>query len=221
MLEGGVPEERANPPDLIRNTYDRVATAYAREFLTELERKPLDRALLKTFVEDVGRRGPVLDLATGPGHVARFLHEAGVSVTGLDIAPGMVAAANEAHPGVAFRVGDLSVLDVASDSLGGITCFYGIVHLRRAQLSAVFAEWHRALAPGGIVLLSFHVGQETVQPLDFLGEKTQLAWNLFASEEVAGALEVGGLPVEAVLERMPYPGEHPSKRGYLIARRTG
>jgi hypothetical protein len=36
---------------------------------------------------------------------------------------------------------------------------------------------------------------------------------------VADALERAGLAVETKLERAPYPGEHQTPRGYVLARR--
>ena len=81
----------------IRESYDSAAEAYARDLATELERKPLDRHLLNRFAEDTRGRGLVADFGCGPGHVARYLHEQGVAVRGLDLSPEMVRGGDEAQ----------------------------------------------------------------------------------------------------------------------------
>src|SRR4051812_13083968 len=54
-------------------SYDRVAADYTANIADELAGKPLDRALLQAFAEQVGTLAPVADLGCGPGHVAAFL----------------------------------------------------------------------------------------------------------------------------------------------------
>jgi ubiquinone/menaquinone biosynthesis C-methylase UbiE len=135
------------------------------------------------------------------------------------MAPGMVAEATRRHGGVEFRVGDMCALGVADGSCAGLTAFYAIVHLVRGGLPRAFTEWRRVLAPGGALLVAFHVGDEALVVDEFLGEKTTLAWNLFPMDSVAGAAAAAGLVVEARIERRPYATEHPTTRGYLLARR--
>jgi ubiquinone/menaquinone biosynthesis C-methylase UbiE len=51
----------------------------------------------------------VLDLATGPGHVAAAAQR-GAKVIGVDFAPNMVAEARKLSPQVPFQVGDAEAL---------------------------------------------------------------------------------------------------------------
>jgi SAM-dependent methyltransferase len=206
---------------LIRDTYGRVAERYADAFLDELTAKPLDRALLTWFADDVRARGGghVLDLGTGSGQVARFLNDRGIAISGLDLAPEMVEVARARHPGVAFVTGDLLALDAADGAYTGLTAFYAIVHLEHAGLARACAEAHRVLAPGGALLLAFHVGEDALTPDDFLGQPCPIHWNFFPMAVVVAAVERAGLTAEVRVERMPYPSEHPSARGYLLARK--
>ena len=66
-----------------RTSYDVVADAYAEAMSGELRHKPLDRALLTAFAEQVreaagGLRDDarVWDVGCGPGHVTAFLARA-------------------------------------------------------------------------------------------------------------------------------------------------
>ena len=68
-----------------QTSYDRVADEYVRRIFDELRHKPLDRQLLDRFAASVRDVGPACDLGCGPGHVARYLHEHGVQVCGVDL----------------------------------------------------------------------------------------------------------------------------------------
>src|SRR5262245_66495880 len=89
-----------------RDSYDRVAGRYASHLLDELDRKPLDRALLAAF-EETAPPGPIADLGCGPGHVARHLHGLGRDVIGIDVSPGMIEIARRSSPGPEYRVGTM------------------------------------------------------------------------------------------------------------------
>ena len=77
-----------------QTSYDRVAEEYARQMLHELDHKPRDRELLDQFAARVQGKGRVADLGTGPGQVARYLHDRGVDAFGIDLAwrPKRIAA---------------------------------------------------------------------------------------------------------------------------------
>ncbi len=132
----------------------------------------------------------------------------------------MVARARALHPGIEYRQGDLTVLDLPAESLAGIVALYAIVHLPADRLPAVFAELHRVLARGGALLMSFHVGTTPIHVTELLVEPVELTFELFETATVTAALEAAGFAVEARLERAAYTAvEHPTVRGYVLARR--
>lgn len=209
-------------PDLsaVRASYDTVAEPYAAQFAAELRHKPLDRALLDCFAELVGEPpGPVADLGCGPGQVARYLHDRGLPAYGVDLSPGMVAQARRLHPGMTFREGSLLGLDAADGECSGITAFYSIIHLPAEMRPRVFREFHRVLRPDGWLLLGFHIGAETLHTDDWWDHPVNLDFHLLDPALVATELEAAGFTVEARVERRPYEPEHPTQRGYLLARR--
>ena len=67
--------------------YDRVADEYVRRIYDELRHKPLDRQLLDRFAESLQGDCVVCDIGTGPGHVARYMHDRGGKVCGIDLSP--------------------------------------------------------------------------------------------------------------------------------------
>src|SRR5919106_243783 len=77
-----------------QRSYDLVADEYVRRIFEELQHKPLDRQFLDRFAASVRDVGPACDMGCGPGHVARYLHERGVRVCGVDLSAAMVKRAS-------------------------------------------------------------------------------------------------------------------------------
>lgn len=207
---------RGLDPDAVRASYDAVAEAYAEGIFDELDGKPFDRA----FLTDVARRapGPVLDVGCGPGHVTAFLAAAGADAAGVDLSPGMVAVARQRCPGLRFEVADMRAL--TARDLGGIVCFYSLIHIPPAEWAAVLRGFREALRPGGLVAVAGHIGDHLLHLEDWWGHAVDVSFQFMAPERLAEAAEDAGLLIESVQTRGPYPEvEHPSQRVYLLARR--
>lgn len=211
----------SNSVEQVRNDYDRIAAEYAHRLFHELDNKPKDRELLLRFAADVRNHGDVCDLGCGPGHVARFLAEAGVRIFGLDLSPEMLAHANRLNPDLFFREGDMLSLPLADDSLAGITAFYAIVNIPTESLPLAFREMFRVLQPGGLVLLAFHIGGDVIRPEELWGTKVGMEFYHFDRAMVERLLKETGLRIEEVVERGPYAPEveYQSRRAYIFARK--
>ena len=207
----------------IRSSYDRVADAYAAAIFDELKNKPFDREVLLRFARETAEHGRVCDMGCGPGQVARFLKEAGGDVFGLDLSPGMIAEARRLSPETDFCVGDMTALEMEDESLAGITAFYAIVNLPAELRPQVFREMARVLRPGGLLLLTFHVGGEVLGVSELWGRPITMKFYTLNRDVVLGELESGGFRIEECLERDPYPPpiEHQSRRAYVFARKPG
>lgn len=198
--------------------YDLIADEYIARIYGELEHKPLDRELLDRFAVKVSVLGPARDLGCGPGHVARYLHEGGLQVIGVDLSPVMVESARRSNPGIEFTRGDMRSLDIEDAALGGIVAFYSIIHIPRPEVVAALGEMKRVLRPGGSLLLAFHIGDDVLHLDELWGRRVSVDFIFFRPEEMTGFLTAAGFQVVEVIEREPYPGvEHPSRRAYLFA----
>ena len=203
----------------VRGSYDSAARVYAEHVAGELAHKPLDRALLNRFAEATRGRGLVAELGCGPGHVARYLSGQGVVMVGIDLSPEMIRVASELHPGIEYRVGDMTRLDLADGGLAGVVAFYATVHLAIHELPPVFVELRRVLAAGGFALIGFHVGDEVVHRDELFGAPVALDFRFHEPEAVVRELGRARLTVLERVEREPYEGvEFPSRRCYLLAR---
>jgi ubiquinone/menaquinone biosynthesis C-methylase UbiE len=209
-----------DPTNSIRESYDRLAEEYARRIADELQHKPLDRELLERFAQQTTGRGEVCDMGCGPGHVARYLRDAGASVFGLDLSPGMLEQARKLNPDISFREGNMLALDILDGALAGIAAFYAIVNIPKLSLPVVFREIQRVLQPGGLLLLAFHTGNEALHEDELWGQKISMDFLLLQPSEIKVDLEVAGFTIEEVVEREPYPDvEYPSRRAYIFARK--
>ncbi|MFF5963833.1 class I SAM-dependent DNA methyltransferase [Streptomyces collinus] len=214
-------------PDFLQSTqasYDAIAEAYTAEHPDSLAGRPLERALLTTFVELVRAAGttgpPVADVGSGPGYVTARLHEAGLPVFGVDTSPRMVALARRAHPELRFHVGSMTALDLPEETLGGIVALYSIIHVPDDHLSSVFAGFRRVLMPGAPVLLGFQSGAEDGHQrlTERYGQEISLDYYWRTPDTVAGHLEEAGLEMYARVLRAPQ-GEEKMPRAFLLARR--
>lgn len=202
-----------------RESYDELAATYAERIFGELAGKPLDRHLLNRFAEGVRGRGLVADVGCGPGHVARYLHDRGVRMLGIDLSPGMVECARRLSPEIEFRVGDMRALELPDSALAGLVALYSLIHVDEREMLPTLRELRRVLAPGGLLLVAFHVGEETVHRDELWGHTVSLDFRFLMPALMVTSLIEAGLVVLERVEREPYPEvEHASRRCYLLAR---
>jgi ubiquinone/menaquinone biosynthesis C-methylase UbiE len=205
----------------VQSGYDLVADEYARRISDELRHKALDCRLLDRFAESVRNSGIACDLGCGPGHIARYLHGRGIQVCGMDLSTGMVERARRLNPGIEFNQGDMRTLPVRDNTWAGIAAFYAIVHLPLPDLDRSLREMMRVLAPGGRLLLSFHIGEDTAQIEDLWESGAALEFHFFRVSTVRGSIERAGFEIEEIIERDPYAPEveYQSRRAYIFAQK--
>ncbi|HEX6522018.1 MAG TPA: class I SAM-dependent methyltransferase [Streptosporangiaceae bacterium] len=201
-------------------SYDTVAGKYAAELGDELRHKPLDRALLSAFAEQVPGERRIWDIGCGPGHVTAFLAGLGVSAAGVDLSGGMVAQARLRHTDLEFTTGSMLALPAADTSWDGLVSFYSIIHLTDdADVRTALREFRRVLAPGGLLLLAVHIGDEVRQLDEWFGVQVDVSFRFFDPSWLTTELEGARFTVEAFTRRRPYPDvEVATERAYLLAR---
>ncbi|GAA3576851.1 class I SAM-dependent methyltransferase [Kribbella ginsengisoli] len=202
-----------------RTSYDALAAEHAGLVQSSFDDLPLDRSLFATFAELVRPTGrPVADVGCGPGRVTVLLAELGLDAFGIDLSPGMLALARQSYPELRFEEGSMLALDVPDGSLGGVLAYYSVIHVPWEQRAAVFAEFYRVLAPGGVLMLAFQVGEDQVRRTEYGGTALELDVYRQRPDEVAGLLRDGGFELWMTAVRGRAEWEKVDQ-GYLIVRK--
>jgi len=98
----------------------------------------------------------ILDIGTGTGWAARLAAWRGAKVTGIDIAPGMIAAAEALSHGLeprpAFRQATAEALPFDDDSFDGVISTYGVIFSGESRTA--IGEMARVLRPAGRLALA-------------------------------------------------------------------
>ncbi|MEZ5424694.1 MAG: class I SAM-dependent methyltransferase [Pyrinomonadaceae bacterium] len=199
--------------------YDATAEKYAGTFYRELERKPLDRLLLKRFADENKDRGRIADLGCGSGQTTVFLRNSGVEdLVGIDLSPEMVKVASGLNGSVDFEVGNMLGLDYPDETFGAALAFYAIVHFNYEEIEKAFREIRRVLKNSGRFLFSFHVGEGGAELDEFLDRPVRITFYFFEVDRILELLESVGFKVLETIIRYPYRDvEHPSRRAYVLA----
>lgn len=127
----------------------------SREAILERQHDALPYA-----AELVGSDLPLLDLGCGRGEWLEVLRDAGIPAMGVDSNPSMIEHGRA--KGLDVRLGDLLDYIGGCDpgSLGGVSGFHVAEHLPLPVLQDLLRRAHRALAPGGVLVM------ETPNPMN-------------------------------------------------------
>ena len=188
-----------------QTSYDQVANDYAEKFKDEMDDKPFDRDCLDHLAREVGTLGPICDMGCGPGQIARDLHRRGVDTLGVDLSPRMVAEAQRLNPEIPFHQGNMLSLPDADHAWGGIAAFYCVIHIPRERVVDALREMKRVLKPRGILLVTFHIGEEIKHLDEWWDKPVNVDFAFYLPEEMETWLKEAGYELEETLVREPNP----------------
>lgn len=140
----------------VESAYSHRASEYIEHLGTPEAVHPSDRQLIRTWAK--GTDGPVLDAGCGPGHWTNYMVSQGASASGVDLVHGFISSARTRFPDIHYEVGSIDQLDVESGSLGGILCWYSLIHHSPDTVRGTLTEFARTIRPDGGLLLGFFDG---------------------------------------------------------------
>lgn len=152
------------PPERAEAAARAMDGALYEAFENEFRGDPAEiRERLSFYVPHFGELGPVVDLGCGRGEFLDLLREAKIEALGVDANPRAIQACRAR--GLAASEGDLLgfLLGRDAESLGGVFAAQVAEHLPPPVLQAMLAQAHRALRPGGLLVL------ETVNTRSVIG----------------------------------------------------
>jgi demethylmenaquinone methyltransferase/2-methoxy-6-polyprenyl-1,4-benzoquinol methylase len=150
--------------EYVREIFDETAPWYdwAVRFMSFGSGDWYRREALKRIGLKPGMR--LLDLATGTGVVARAATEITKDIVGVDASIGMLASGRTLAPKVQ---GTAERIPVRANSFDAVSIGFALRHF--ADLRGVFEECHRALRPGGRILILEITAPERRIPRALLG----------------------------------------------------
>jgi SAM-dependent methyltransferase len=144
-----VPDPVPDPGDM-RALYDEVASRYAADRAVRFAEKPYVEKVLSRMPA----RGSLLDLGCGPAEpLAGFFVAAGCRVTGVDIAPAMLAICRERFPSMTWIEADMRTLDLMTQ-FDAVTAWDSFFHLPQHDQRRMFDVFARHAAPGAPLLFT-------------------------------------------------------------------
>ncbi len=144
-----------------------------------------------------------LEVASGPGIVARAIAPKVGSVLGVDMTPAMVALATrdverDGFGNVSFAQGDATALDLADDRFGGAVTRFSLHHI--PVPGRVLAEVARVVRPGGFVVVADHVADADSGAAAWHQEIERLRdpshWACLTPERIVEAGRAAGLELD-------------------------
>ena len=103
----------------------------------------------------------VLDAGCGPGRIAGELHRRGHEVTGVDVDPVLIEAAEVDHPGPRYRVADLADLDLGGERFDAAVCAGNVlVFVAPGTEGRVLARIATHLVESGKLLIGFRLDRD-------------------------------------------------------------
>lgn len=97
--------------------------------------------------------GAALDLGCGRGEWLEFLRDRGIAARGVDLNDAMLAACTQAGLDVANGNALDALLAAPDESLALVSAFHLVEHLEHGEVRGLLAQAHRALKPGGLLIL--------------------------------------------------------------------
>jgi ubiquinone/menaquinone biosynthesis C-methylase UbiE len=195
--------------------YDRNTQNYA-----ENNKGPAD--FIDEFLEYLQKaKGKVvLDLGSGPGINAAYMHSRDFEVIGIDLSEKVVEFARSMYPDIDFRLGDMTELPFPANSFDGILASYSLIHLTKDVIGSVLARLYEILKPGGVIYLSVQSGNSTQ---GFFSHPSipgdQVFLNIFAREEIFTLLLERGFEVASQHEKQPQGKVFNFTKLFIIAKK--
>lgn len=141
-------------------TWNKLASLYQEKFMDlDLYNESYDR-FLKRLPLPGDSAVNVLEIACGPGNIAKYLlsKRPDLKVFGIDMAPNMIELAARNNPDADYTVMDCREIDQLESRFDAIICGFGIPYLSSLECQKMIADCTALLEDHGVIYLSFVEG---------------------------------------------------------------
>lgn len=134
------------------DTYNKSAKQYQEKFMEmDLYNDTFDK-----FCGAIKKDGHILEIASGPGNVTKYLisKRPDFKITGIDLAPNMVALAKINNPNADFLVMDCKDIGTFNRKFDAVMCGFCMPYLSKEEVRNLIKEVAALTEPTGIFYLS-------------------------------------------------------------------
>jgi len=206
--------ESANPSELVRRGYNRIAPAYLS---ARLDGYP-DPAVLAEFSSLLPVDALVLDAGCGAGiPVTQFLAQHH-RVVGIDFSIAQARMVSGLVPSALIACLDMTQLAFPPGLFNGVCSFFAILHIPRSKHRNLLADFYRLLRKDGLALLCLGAKDTKADYGPYFG--TSMFWSHFDSSEYLGMLPaIGFRIISSQIE--PDPISKIASHLFVLARKDG
>lgn len=133
--------------------FNKLATLYAQKYM--------DVSGYSESLEKLGEllhasEGTVLELGCGPGNITRFMLDRfpHLKITGIDLAPDMIAIAKSLNPEATFEVMDCREINKIDSKFDAVLCGFCLPYLSRQEAIKLITDSAVKLNAKGVIYIS-------------------------------------------------------------------
>lgn len=172
--------------------FDEIGERYDEAFT----QRSAQIAAASWLVERSGPRSRVLELGCGSGWpTAQQLADAGLDVVGVDISERMLERARDRVPSGSFVQGDMRALPEDIGRFDGVTAFFSLLMLPRADIDAVLGNARELLHPGAPLAIGMIEGDLDDAPTELFGVPVRVS--AYPEDELLALVAEAGFEVES------------------------
>ncbi|MGZ3885082.1 MAG: class I SAM-dependent methyltransferase [Bacteroidia bacterium] len=108
------------------------------------------------FCEAIKPNAEVLELACGPGNITRYLlnKRPDLRITGIDLAPDMIALAKQNNPEAGFHIMDCREIASLNKTVDAVMCGFCLPYLEKEEAIQLIRDASTLLHPKGVIYIS-------------------------------------------------------------------
>ena len=138
----------------------KIATGTFNKYAQEYQAKFMDTSMyhesFNLFCKCVNQDASVLDLACGPGNIAKYLldQRPDLRITGIDLAPNMIRLAKANNPSASFIKMDCRKINQLDQKFDAVMCGFCLPYLSMQEMESLVTAVKDKLPPGGAFYVS-------------------------------------------------------------------
>lgn len=176
----------------MRASYDQVASWFAGEY-SAMPQAVEDSAAHFLSLLPLGAH--LLDCGCGHGRDMAWFEARAVTVTGIDLSPGMLAQAARKVRGALLAM-DMRSLSFPAGSFDGVWCCAALLHLPKGDVPAALREMRRVLKPNGALFIAVQQGIEEGWELGTGGQAVERYFARYSAGELEALLMQEGFEIQ-------------------------